>query len=131
MHFSLATIIAVVPLLASATPLAYSPRTTIPISKRANLHRDDGSVDTEALKASVAASTAYVMSLLGRLIHDLTLSVVICVVTLIRINRTLANANRTNPTTTSAPSVQFLSPRLKSIIGMVRISELPKQIFVL
>lgn len=64
MHFSLATILAVLPLLASATPLAQSPRVTIPISKRSNLRRSDGSVNAEALKGSVAASTGYVIMIL-------------------------------------------------------------------
>lgn len=61
MHFSLATILAVLPLLASATPLAQSPRVTIPISKRSNLRRSDGSVNAEALKGSVAASTGKIL----------------------------------------------------------------------
>jgi cathepsin D len=64
MHFSFATIVAIVPLLASATPLAQSPRVTIPISKRSNLRRHDGSVDVEALKSAVVASTTYFISFL-------------------------------------------------------------------
>lgn len=72
MHFSLATIIAIVPLLASATPLSQSPHATIPIFKRTDRRRHDGSVDFEALKRSVSASIAYVISFIDRLIYDLT-----------------------------------------------------------
>jgi cathepsin D len=65
MYFSLATIIAVVPLLASATPLPQSPQVKIPIFQKTNLRRHDGSIDAEALKRFVAASTAYVSILDG------------------------------------------------------------------
>jgi cathepsin D len=57
MHFSLATIIAVLPLLAAASPIAQKPRITIPLSKRTNLFRGDGSVDIDVLKLHAAHST--------------------------------------------------------------------------
>jgi hypothetical protein len=68
MHFSLATIIAVVPLLASASPLSQVPYVTINISKRTDVHHHDGSVNAEGLKGSVDASIKYFISLLDRLI---------------------------------------------------------------
>lgn len=61
MHFSLATIIAVLPLLASATPIAQQPRVTIPLSKRTNVFRRDGSVDIEVMKSQAAHSTAKIL----------------------------------------------------------------------
>jgi hypothetical protein len=121
MHFSLATLIIVVPLLASATPLAQSPRVTIPISKRTNLRRQDGSVDISALTGSVSASIAYVISFLDQLIYELTFYIVRSFVVLIRTNRTLGNATHPNLTTTSAPLVKTLLPMLKNSFGMVRI----------
>lgn len=60
MHFSLATILAVIPLLVSAAPTTQKPRVTIPLSKRTNVYRSDGSVDIDALKLHAAHSTAYV-----------------------------------------------------------------------
>jgi hypothetical protein len=130
MRFLFATIIAVVPLLASATPIVQSPHVTIPISKSTNLRRDDGSVDIKALRDSIAASTEYVISLLDRLIHDLTSSIVRSYVDLKRTNITLVNATRPNPTTTSAPLVQSLSPSVQALspmvttgFGMVRIGK--------
>jgi hypothetical protein len=119
MRFSLATIITVVPLLASATPLVQSPRVTIPISKRTNLRRQDGSVDVEALKASVSASTAYVISLPDQLTYDLTSSLVRSFVALMHTNGTLANPTHPNSTTTGAPLVKTLSPIFTRIFGMV------------
>jgi cathepsin D len=62
MHFSLATILAVIPLLASASPTTQKPRVTIPLNKRTNVYRSDGSVDIEVLKLQAAHSTAYVIS---------------------------------------------------------------------
>jgi hypothetical protein len=121
MLFALATIIAVVPLFAAASPLSQPPHITIPISKRANFRRDDGSVDAEALKASVAASTTCVFPLLDRLIYDLTCSTVRYFVVSIPTNGTLASGTRPNQTTTSAPLVERLSSKVKGIIGMVRI----------
>jgi len=56
MHFSLATIIAVLPLLAAASPIAQKPRITIPLTKRTNVYRSDGSVDIEVLKLHQAHS---------------------------------------------------------------------------
>jgi cathepsin D len=61
MQFSIATILAVLPLLASASPIAQQPRVSIPLSKRSNVFRRDGSVDIEVLKIQAAASTAYVI----------------------------------------------------------------------
>jgi cathepsin D len=57
MHFSLATILAIVPLLASASPLAQQPRVTIPLQKKSNVYRTDGSVNVDVLKGQIAAST--------------------------------------------------------------------------
>jgi cathepsin D len=62
MHYSLATILAVLPLLVSAVPTAQKPRITIPLNKRTNVYRSDGSVDIEVLKLQAAHSTAYVIS---------------------------------------------------------------------
>lgn len=61
MHFSLATILAVVPLLVSAAPTTQKPRVTIPLSKRTNVYRSDGSVDIDALKLHAAHSTAKIL----------------------------------------------------------------------
>lgn len=62
MRFHLATILAVTPILVSATPTTENPPLTIPLNKRTNVYRSDGSVDIEALKAQVAHSTSYVIS---------------------------------------------------------------------
>jgi hypothetical protein len=62
MHFSLATILVVVPLLVSAAPTTQKPRVTIPLRKHTNIYRSDGSVNTEALKLQAAHSVAYVIS---------------------------------------------------------------------
>jgi hypothetical protein len=56
MHFSLATIIAVVPLLASASPLAKQPHSAISLARRGDLHQEDGSIDADKLKGHLAAS---------------------------------------------------------------------------
>jgi hypothetical protein len=58
MHFSLTTIFIAVPLLVSATPTVEKPRITIPLNKRTNVYRGDGSVDIDVLKLQVAYSTA-------------------------------------------------------------------------
>ena len=58
MHFSLATVLAVAPLLAAASPLAKQPLTTIPLSKKSNLYAQDGSLNLDALRGQLAASTA-------------------------------------------------------------------------
>jgi len=60
MHFSLATIIAVVPLLASASPLAKQPHSTISLARKSNLHQEDGSIDPDKLKGHVASSIEWV-----------------------------------------------------------------------
>lgn len=64
MYFSLATIIAVLPLLAAASPVAQKPRVTIPLTKRTDVYRRDGSVDIEVMKLQAAHSTAYVSIIL-------------------------------------------------------------------
>lgn len=60
MHFPLATLVALIPLLASASPITESPRIVIPISKRSSLRHEDGSVNVDALKSSVSASVKYI-----------------------------------------------------------------------
>ena len=62
MHFSLATVLAVVPLLVSAAPTSQKPHLTIPLNKRTDVYRRDGSVDIEVLKLQAAHSTGYVIS---------------------------------------------------------------------
>jgi len=62
MHFSAATILAVVPLLVSASPTMQKPRVTIPLNKRTNVFLNDGSVDVKMLKLQAASSVSYVMS---------------------------------------------------------------------
>jgi cathepsin D len=61
MHFPITTILAVLPLLASATPIAQHPRVTIPLTKRTNVFRQDGSVDIEVLKIQAASSTGKIL----------------------------------------------------------------------
>ncbi|PVF94542.1 acid protease [Serendipita vermifera] len=61
MQFSLATILAVLPLLAAASPLAQQPRVTIPLTKRSNVRRADGSVDIDVMKLQVAHSTGKIL----------------------------------------------------------------------
>lgn len=61
MHFSLATILVIVPLLASASPLAQQPRVTIPLQKKSNVYRSDGSVNIDVLKGQIAASTGKIL----------------------------------------------------------------------
>jgi cathepsin D len=56
MHFSLATIIAVVPLLVSASPLAKQPHSTISLVRKSNLHQEDGSIDDDKLKGHLAST---------------------------------------------------------------------------
>lgn len=58
MHFSLTTIITALPLLAAASPIAQEPHITIPLAKRDNVLRRDGSVNIEALRHQAAWSTA-------------------------------------------------------------------------
>jgi hypothetical protein len=58
MHFSLAAILVVVPLLASATPITDKLPLTIPLNKRTNIYRHDGSIDFEIVKRQAARSTA-------------------------------------------------------------------------
>jgi cathepsin D len=61
MQFSLATILAVLPLLAAASPIAQQPRITIPLTKRTNVFRSDGSVDIEKMKIQVAHSMGKIL----------------------------------------------------------------------
>jgi cathepsin D len=62
MHFSLATILAVVPLVLSAANTTQTPHVTIPLKWRGNFYRSDGSVDLKALKQNADYTTAYVIS---------------------------------------------------------------------
>jgi cathepsin D len=62
MHFSLATILAVVPLVLSAANNTQTPHVTIPLKWRGNMYRSDGSVDFEALKRNADQTTAYALS---------------------------------------------------------------------
>jgi hypothetical protein len=50
MHFSIPTILAIVPLFASASPLAEQPRVTIPLSERNHLYKRDGSVNLDKIR---------------------------------------------------------------------------------
>jgi hypothetical protein len=59
MHFSFATILAVVPLAVSA---ANTTHTTIPLKKHSKVYRRDGSVDLEALKRETDHSVRRVIS---------------------------------------------------------------------
>ena len=59
MNFSLAAILAVVLIVVST---AHTTHTRIPLSRRTNVYRSDGSVDLEALKRETDHSTAYVIS---------------------------------------------------------------------
>jgi hypothetical protein len=61
MHFSLATILAVVPLVLSAANTTQTPHVTIPLKRHGSLYRSDGSVDLEALKRNADYTTAYVI----------------------------------------------------------------------
>ncbi len=67
MHFSLATILAVFPLLVLSTPTTQKPRLTIPLKKRTDVYHSDGSINIEALKLQVARTTAYAISLFNAL----------------------------------------------------------------
>lgn len=58
MHFPLAVLLAIAPLLGLASPITNQPRVTIPISKRDTTRRSDGSVNIAAVKAQVARATA-------------------------------------------------------------------------
>jgi cathepsin D len=60
MYFSLAMILAVVSLVVSAA--TKKPHATIPLNKRTNINRSDGSVDFNVLKRQTYYSTAYVIS---------------------------------------------------------------------
>jgi cathepsin D len=64
MHFSLATILAVVPLVLSAANTTQTPPVTIPLKRHGSVYRSDGSVDMEALKWNADYTTAYVIPLL-------------------------------------------------------------------
>jgi len=68
MHFSTATILAVLPLLVSAAPTTQKPRVTVPLSRHTNVYRSDGSVDVKILKLQAAHSVSYVMFQSGPLI---------------------------------------------------------------
>jgi cathepsin D len=68
MHFSLATIIAVVPLLASASPLAKQPHSTVSLARKSHLHQEDGSLDADKLKGHLAVSVESVR--IDAQVHD-------------------------------------------------------------
>jgi cathepsin D len=61
MHFSLATILAIVPLVLSAANTTQTPHVTIPLKRHGSFYRSDGSVDLEALKWNADYTTAYVI----------------------------------------------------------------------
>jgi cathepsin D len=62
MHFSLATILAVVPLVVSAANTTQTRHVTIPLKMRGNFYRSDGSVDLEALEQNADHTTVYAIS---------------------------------------------------------------------
>jgi cathepsin D len=62
MHFSLAIILAVVPLVLSAANTTQTPHITIPLKRHGSVYRSDGSVDLQALKRNVDYTNAYVIS---------------------------------------------------------------------
>ncbi|KAG8805054.1 hypothetical protein FRC17_005752 [Serendipita sp. 399] len=61
MYFSLATLFAIAPLLSIASPVPQALRTTIPLSKRNTLYREDGSLNLDVLRGQLARTTAKVM----------------------------------------------------------------------
>jgi cathepsin D len=58
MHFTVTTVLAVLPLFAAASPVTHAPRSKISLSKRSNLSQADGSVNAANLRAHLVASTA-------------------------------------------------------------------------
>jgi cathepsin D len=61
MHFSLTTILAVVPLVLSAANTTQTPPATIPLKRHGSIYRSDGSVDLEALKRNADYTAVYVI----------------------------------------------------------------------
>ncbi|KAG8797102.1 hypothetical protein FRC20_005065, partial [Serendipita sp. 405] len=61
MHFSVATLLTIAPLLALSSPVPQSPRATIPLSRRSNLYREDGSLDLAVLRGQLSRTTAKIM----------------------------------------------------------------------
>jgi hypothetical protein len=59
MHFSLATILAVVPLAVST---AYTTHITVELKRHTKVYRRDGTVDVEALKRETDHSVQHVIS---------------------------------------------------------------------
>lgn len=57
MHFSLATILAVLPIFAAASPVAQVPRAKIGLAKRSNTTNSDGTVNAANLRAQLAGAT--------------------------------------------------------------------------
>jgi cathepsin D len=62
MHFTIATILAVIPVVVSAANTTQTPHVTIPLKRRGNIYRSDGAVDLEALKRNSNHTAAYVIS---------------------------------------------------------------------
>lgn len=58
MYFSLATVLAVLPIFAAASPVAQVPRAKIGLTKRSNTTNADGTVNAANLRAQLASSTA-------------------------------------------------------------------------
>src|SRR5271170_1558123 len=62
MHFSLTAILAVILVVVSTAHTTQERNITIPLSKRTNIYRSDGSLDLEALERQIDHSTAYIIS---------------------------------------------------------------------
>jgi cathepsin D len=58
MHFTLYSVLAVLPLFTAASPITQMPRAKIGLQKRSNTTLADGSVDAANLRAQLAASMA-------------------------------------------------------------------------
>ncbi|KIM92347.1 hypothetical protein PILCRDRAFT_83534 [Piloderma croceum F 1598] len=58
MHFTLAALLAVLPLFSTASPVTHMPRAKIGLNKRSALTQADGSVNAANLRAHLAASLA-------------------------------------------------------------------------
>ena len=109
MHFSLATILAVLPLLVSAAPTTQKPRVTIPLNKHTNVYRSDGSVDIEVLKLQAAHSVAYVISPFNPCERSLTCHIV----------RSFADSRSTSATPVNATPSPSAS-RISFTVGLKR-----------
>jgi cathepsin D len=58
MYFTFATLLTVLPLFATASPITQAPRAKIDLNKRSHLTQRDGSVNAANLRAHLAASMA-------------------------------------------------------------------------